>query len=191
MRRRPTYWERRPCMTPDMTRGRWRSSSRSWRRRQKGRIRRSSCRTTRIRGIASSAWMKRSTGWGACRQTRRGISQSGGLAYGMIMSVRQAQADASEHALENATQSLIQELAKTNPGLKVTRQPGRVQLNGQPGLSTYLSNDSPAGGQETDWLVTVLQPQGLLSFLCVAPRAAYPEYESTFAAVLDSVRLTK
>src|SRR5260370_39910008 len=95
-----------------------------------------------------------------------GISQSGGLAYGMIMSVRQAQADASEHALENATQALIQELAKTNPGLKVTRQPGRVQLNGQPGLSTYLSNDSPAGGQETDWLVTVLRPHGFFSFFC-------------------------
>src|SRR4029077_12094290 len=119
-----------------------------------------------------------------------GISQSGSLAYGMIVSV-QAQADASEHALENATQSLIQELTKTNPGLKVTREPARVQLNGQPGLSTYLSNDSPAGGLETDWLITVLQPQGLVSFLCVAPQVAYPEYEKTFAAVLDSVRLAR
>jgi hypothetical protein len=64
-----------------------------------------------------------------------------------------------------------------------------VQLNGQPALSTYLRNDSPAGGEEVDWLVTVLQPQGLISFLCVAPKAAYPEYEKTFAAVLDSVRL--
>ena len=120
-----------------------------------------------------------------------GISQSGGLAYGMIVSVSQAQADASERALENATQALVQELAKANPGLKVTREPGRVQLNGQPGLSTYLSNDSPAGGKETDWLITVLRPQGLVSFLCVAPQAAYPEYEKTFAAVLDSVRLRR
>jgi len=120
-----------------------------------------------------------------------GISQSGGLAYGMIVSVSQEQADASERALENATQALIQELAKTNPGLKVTREAGRVQLNGQPGLSTYLSNDSPAGGKEADWLITVLRPQGLVSFLCVAPQAAYPEYEKTFAAVLDSVRLRR
>jgi hypothetical protein len=120
-----------------------------------------------------------------------GISQKGGLAYGMIVSVNQVQADASDHALENATQALIQELAKTNAGLKVTREPERVQLNEQPGLSTYLSNDSPAGGQETDWLVTVLQPQGLVSLLCVAPKAAYPEYEKTFTAVLDSVRLSK
>lgn len=120
-----------------------------------------------------------------------GISQSGNLAYGMIVSVRQAQADASERVLENATQALIQELTKTNPGLKVTREPGRVQLNGQPGLSTYLSNDSPAGGEETDWLITVRQPQGMLSFLCVAPKAAYPNYEKTFTAILDSVRLTE
>jgi peptidase M48-like protein len=120
-----------------------------------------------------------------------GISQGGSLAYGMIVSVSQAPADTSAHALENATQALIQELAKTNPGLKVTREPGRVQLNGQLGLSTYLRNDSPAGGQETDWLITVLQPQGLLSFLCVAPQATYPEYEKTFTAVLDSVRLPR
>jgi hypothetical protein len=54
-----------------------------------------------------------------------------------------------------------------------------------------LSNDSPGGGQEMDWLLTVLQPEGLVSFLCVAPKAAYPEYERTFTAVLDSVRLAK
>jgi hypothetical protein len=118
-----------------------------------------------------------------------GISQRGGLAYGMIVSVNQVQTEGSEQALENATQALIRELTKTNPGLKVTREPVRVELNGQRGLSTYLSNESPTGTQEIDWLVTVLQPQGLVSFLCVAPKAAYPEYEKTFAAILDSVRL--
>src|SRR6202040_2595303 len=108
-----------------------------------------------------------------------GISQRGGLAYGMIVSVNQVQTEGSEQALENATQALIRELTKTNPGLKVTREPGRVELNGQRGLSTYLSNESPTGTQEIDWLVTVLQPQGLVSFLCVAPKTAYPEYEKT------------
>jgi Zn-dependent protease with chaperone function len=117
------------------------------------------------------------------------IAQQGGLAYGLIVGVQPVQADSSDHALENATHALLEELAKTNPTLKVTREPEQVQLNGRPGLSTYLRNDSPAGGEEVDWLITVLQPQGLISFLCVAPKAAYPEYEKTFAAVLDSVRL--
>jgi hypothetical protein len=120
-----------------------------------------------------------------------GISQKGGLAYGMIVSVNQLQNDGSEQALENATQALIRELAKTNPGLKVARDPARIELNGQRGLSTYLSNESPTGTEETDWLVTVLQPQGLVSFLCVAPKPAFAEYEKTFTAVLNSVRFAE
>jgi hypothetical protein len=95
------------------------------------------------------------------------------------------------NALDNATEQLIQNLQKSNANLRVVRQPGPVKLNGQAGLSTYLSNDSPAGGQETDWLITVLQPQGVLSFLCVAPQAAYGDYDKTFAAILDTVRLAK
>jgi Zn-dependent protease with chaperone function len=120
-----------------------------------------------------------------------GILPKAGLVYGMIVSVAPAPADTGDHALENATQALIQDLAKTNSALRVARDSARVQLNGQPGLSTYLSNDSPVGGPETDWLVTVLRPQGLVSFLCVTPKAAYPEYERTFTAILDSVRFAE
>jgi hypothetical protein len=75
--------------------------------------------------------------------------------------------------------------------MKVARLPGSVRLNGRPGLSTYLSNESPAGGEETDWLITVMRPQGLLSFVCVAPQKDYEKYDKTFAAILDSVRLAK
>jgi hypothetical protein len=123
------------------------------------------------------------------------VQGSGGqsaLAYGMIVSVTPAQGDPKDsNALESATRELVQNLQKSNASLRVVRQPGPVKLNGQPGLSTYLSNDSPLGGQETDWLITVMQPEGLLSFLCVAPQAAYSEYDKTFSAVLDSVRLAK
>jgi len=70
-------------------------------------------------------------------------------------------------------------------------QPERVHLNGQPGLATYLSNDSPLGGQETDWMITTLRPEGLVSFVCVAPQSAYEKYDKTFNGILDSVRFTK
>jgi hypothetical protein len=114
------------------------------------------------------------------------------LAYGLIVSTTPVKGDPNDsNALGNATQQLVQDLQKSNANLRVVRQPGPVKLNGQPGLSTYLSNDSPAGGQETDWLITVMQPQGLLSFLCVAPQAAYSDYDKTFTAILDSVRLEK
>ena len=120
------------------------------------------------------------------------LEGNGGLAYGVIVSVNPVQVDANDaNALENATSQLIQNLEKTNPGLRVSRNPGRVKLNGEAGLSTYLSNESPAGGEEVDWLVTVLRPQGLVSFLCVAPKTAFPEYEKSFKAMLDSVRLAR
>ncbi|HKW62364.1 MAG TPA: M48 family metallopeptidase [Candidatus Acidoferrum sp.] len=114
------------------------------------------------------------------------------LAYGLIVSVTQASGDASDlDALNNATQQMIQELQKSNPNMKITRPSERVRLNGQPGLATYLSNDSPIGGQETDWIITTLRPEGLVSFVCVAPQLAYEKYDKTFNAILDSVRFEK
>ncbi len=114
------------------------------------------------------------------------------LAYGLIIGVAQAKGDPNDGgALNNATSQVIQDLQKANPSMKITRQGERLRLNGQPGLSTYLSNVSPAGGQETDWVISVLRPEGLLYFVCVAPQSAYDNYDKTFSSILDSVRFTK
>jgi hypothetical protein len=121
-----------------------------------------------------------------------GSDGHGGLAYGVIVDVTKVPGDAVDAtALEKATQELIGKLQKENSKMKVARQPGRIRLNGQPGLSTYLSNESPAGGEETDWLITVIRPQGLVSFVCVAPQKDYEKYDRAFGAILDSVRLAK
>jgi beta-barrel assembly-enhancing protease len=122
----------------------------------------------------------------------QGSKGEAALAYGVMASVTAARADSNDaNALANATQQLIQNLQKSNPNLRVTQSPAPVRLNGQHGLSAYLSNDSPIGGPETDWLITVMQPSGLLSFLCVAPEGAYSDYDKTFSAILDSVRLAQ
>jgi hypothetical protein len=115
-----------------------------------------------------------------------------GLAYGVIINVTKVPGNSgAANSLENATQDLIKTLQKDNPKMKVTRQPGHLRLNGQSGLSTYLSNESPAGGEETDWLITVLKPDGLVSLVCVSPTKDYEKYDRTFAAILDSVRFSK
>jgi Zn-dependent protease with chaperone function len=114
------------------------------------------------------------------------------LAYGLIIGVAQAKGDPDDgNALNSATSQVIQDLQKANPSMKITRQGERLRLNGRPGLSTYLSNVSPAGGQETDWVVTVLRPESLVYFICVAPQSAYDNYDKTFSSILDSVRFTK
>src|SRR2546422_2055261 len=114
------------------------------------------------------------------------------LAYGLVIGVAQAKGDPNDgSALNNATSQVIQDLQKSSPSMKITRQGEHLRLNGQPGLSTYLSNLSPAGGQETDWVITVLRPEGLIYFVCVAPQSTYDNYDKTFSSILDSVRFTK
>ena len=137
-----------------------------------------------------------SSGGGASFAPDGGVVDDGtghaALAYGLIVSVAQSSGDPNDwEALNNATQQMIQELKKSNPNMKIARQSERVRLNGQPGLATYLTNDSPVGGQETDWIVTTLRQEGLVSFVCVAPQPAYEKYDKTFTAILDSVRFTK
>jgi hypothetical protein len=114
------------------------------------------------------------------------------LAYGLIIGVAPVKGEANdENALQGATNQVIQDLQKSNPGMKIVRQGEHLRLNGLPGLSTFLSNASPAGGQETDWVVSVLRPEGLVYFVCVAPQSSYDDYEKTFSTMLDSVRFTK
>jgi hypothetical protein len=137
-----------------------------------------------------------SEGGGVSFAPERGIVDDGSghsaLAYGLIIGIAQAKGDPNdENALNSATNQVIQDLQKANPSMKITRQGEHLRLNGQPGLSTYLSNVSPAGGQETDWVVSVLRPEGLVYFVCVAPQSAYDNYDKTFSAILDSVRFTK
>jgi Zn-dependent protease with chaperone function len=119
-------------------------------------------------------------------------SGTSALAYGMTVGTAKYQGDPkAANALETATQQLIQGLGQSNPNMKVVRRAGRIRLNNQPGLSTYLSNDSPMGGQETDWIITVLRPEGLVYFVCTAPQNDYSSHDKTFSTILDSVRFSK
>ena len=109
------------------------------------------------------------------------------LAYGLTIGSVMGQGTDSG-GLESATQGLINELQKTNPNMKVTRQAQNVKLNGQPALSAYLANDSPGGGKEADWIVTVARPDGMMYFVCTAPEGEFETYRKACGAVLDSVR---
>ena len=112
------------------------------------------------------------------------------LAYGVMVSIAKMEGNppAGQDALQAATQKLITSLEEENADLKISRAPKPVTLNGQNALSTYFTGDSPNGGQETDWLVTVMRPEGLLSFVCVAPRDDYNAFNEAFTTILDSVR---
>ncbi|HKT47293.1 MAG TPA: hypothetical protein VJP87_07185, partial [Candidatus Acidoferrales bacterium] len=136
-----------------------------------------------------------SDGKGASFAPEGGIVQTtsgaGALAYGLIVRVDAGQGSAGdEGALKDATQKLIDGLEQSNAKMKVASQT-RTKLSGQPAIATRLSNESPVGGGETDWLMTTLRPEGLVYFVCVAPEKEFGKYEKACAAVFESVQLPK
>jgi beta-barrel assembly-enhancing protease len=112
------------------------------------------------------------------------------LAYGLSASIAriEGQLPTAVDPLKAGTQKLIETMQQENAGLSVLREPREVTLNGERALSTYLKNDSPVGGQETDWLITVMRPEGLVYFVSVAPQQEFGRFQGTFAAILNSVR---
>jgi hypothetical protein len=110
---------------------------------------------------------------------------SSALAYGMMMAVSTA---VSGDSLKTATDRLIENFRDSNPNMRVSKDQGQVKAGGQKAISKLLLNDSPIGGREIDWLVAVMRPEGLVHFIFTAPEAEFPNYQSAFQKVLDSVR---
>jgi Zn-dependent protease with chaperone function len=112
------------------------------------------------------------------------------LAYGVIVNMfgPQPQSNGAMPSLEAATDQLIVALRQSNPNLRIKGQRRRFMLDGNRALSVQLTNDSPLGGRETDWLVTTLRPDGLLHLVCVAPEQDFSAYAQAFQRMISTVR---
>lgn len=106
------------------------------------------------------------------------------LAYGVIVDVYEPRGD--NPGLEGATNQLLKGLQNSNAGMRLEKERERIRVGGRMGLSTLLSNDSPLGGREVNWVVTVLRPEGLVYFIMVAPEQEFARYERSFRHVLNS-----
>lgn len=117
-------------------------------------------------------------------------SGNNALAYGALLNVFEPHDDRyGQITLESATDQLVQELRQSNRNLRVLRRHERITVGRrQRGLSTMLVNDSPLGGREMDWLVTVLRPEGVVYFVFVAPEQEFDRYEATFQRMIESAR---
>ncbi len=120
-----------------------------------------------------------------------GVAQNA-MAYGVIISSAQ-NADAS--SMNDATQGLIQNLEKSNPGLHVYDSPRKIQVGGAEALSTLLASSSPIqeAGQpvpERDWLVTMHRSEGgMLYLLFIAPEKQFAQLQPTYQKMLDSLQV--
>ena len=115
---------------------------------------------------------------------------NGALAYGMMISTFEPDYHGQGRiSLEEATDDLLNELRRSNSDMRITRSHERISVGGRAGYLTEASNQSPAGGRETDWIVTTISPNGdVYYFVGVAPQNEFNRYSSAFEDIIDSVR---
>ena len=117
------------------------------------------------------------------------VGQGESLAYGLILGLFPPQAAKSgRFELEDATGQLIASYRRGNPNLAVVQASRELRLGGQRALSTQLRNDSAAGGNEVNWLFTVLRPEGMIYVVCVVPDSEFADYRQAFESVLKSIQ---
>jgi Zn-dependent protease with chaperone function len=112
------------------------------------------------------------------------------LAYGMMIASFEPDYRRQKRiSLEEATDQLLNDLERSNPSMRITRRREGIRVGGRSAYLMEASNQSPAAGRETDWIVTVFAPDGLLYyFVGVAPQNEFSKYSRTFEDVIESVR---
>lgn len=115
---------------------------------------------------------------------------NGSLTYGMMISTFDPDNRGENGvSLADGTNQLLSDLQRSNPSMRITRSRESIRVNGRQGYLTEATNQSPAGGRETDWIVTTLAPDGsLYYFVGVAPQNEFSSYTSAFEDIIDSVR---
>ena len=112
---------------------------------------------------------------------------NGNLAYGIIVDIFMPR---GARSFEQATDQLLDDLKRGNSSMQVVRSRVPTRVDRRQGLLAEVLNDSPAAGQETDFVITVaLSREELLYFVLTAPSAAIPQYRSAFDSILQSLRL--
>jgi beta-barrel assembly-enhancing protease len=115
---------------------------------------------------------------------------NGSLAWGMTISPF----DADMHnepriSLDDATDQLLGVLQRNNPAMRITQDRRPIRVGSLQGYVTEATNDSPAGGRETDWIVTVIaQNARMYYFVGVSRQDDFDEYRRSFRDIIDTVR---
>jgi hypothetical protein len=121
----------------------------------------------------------------------RGIQTDGSLAYGLLIATFPALPDSRNRlTLEDASGQLLDELRRSNPGLRVERGFEEMRIGGRTGRTATLNSESTYGGRERDILVTAFGPDGrtLHYFVAVARESDFGLYERAFGTIFDSIR---
>ena len=147
--------------------------------------------TYRFRLIFPVNWTAYETSESLSFAPERGFGgENDGLGYGLLISTFEPTPNRRGRlTLEDSTDQLISSLRRANPSMRIGQGYRRERLDGLNALSVGIGSESPFGGPERDWLVTVFSPDGgFYYFIAVTPEAAFDDYEETFGTIFDSIR---
>lgn len=123
---------------------------------------------------------------------RAGLVQdsNGGVAvgYGVMISFYNAHGSYNRPDLRQDTSDLIGSLRQGNPAMQMSGNQRQIRVSGRPALVTTLSNQSPLGGRETDMLVTVNHPEGLLYMIFIGPSNEFSRLQPVYEQMLSGIR---
>jgi Zn-dependent protease with chaperone function len=115
-----------------------------------------------------------------------------GIAYGVILGAR---TESGGSSLDDATQQLAQSLVQDNPGMKVSGEVRKMDVNGVQGRSLELLGNSPLqlNGKplpERDLLIALPRPQGGLFYVVlISTERDYDKLHPTYEKMLDSLQV--
>lgn len=119
------------------------------------------------------------------------VSQNA-IACGVVINTVE---DPNATSLDQVTQDLIQNLVRTNPGMRQTSEIRTIDLTGVQGRTADLTSASPIqqNGQplpEHDWMVVVPQSSGsYLSLIFIVPARDFAAIRPTYQRMLDGLRV--
>ena len=114
---------------------------------------------------------------------------NGSLAWGLMISPFDPERAQKPVSLDDATDALLSVLQRNNSAMRITRTRESIRVGDRSGYVTEASNDSPAGGRETDWIVTTIAPDGAIYyFVGVAPQNDFNTYNLAFQDIIDTVK---
>jgi Zn-dependent protease with chaperone function len=119
-----------------------------------------------------------------------GMSQ-GAVGYGVVVNSFDARGAST---LGDATEALVADLERSNPGLRADGRSRPLDVSGNQGRSVELTGNSPVQQngrplRERDWLVTLPAPQGgLVYMIFIAPENTFSQLRPTFEQILNSTR---
>jgi hypothetical protein len=97
----------------------------------------------------------------------------------------------SADLVRDSSQKRREALQKENEGMEVAEPMVEFTVGGLPALSTYMCNDSPAGGTKKDWIATVIDQNSFYDYVFVARETDDARFQSAFEGIVYSIHFQK